>query len=106
MPRVTIAIAQKQGLCINSNNVCASATTMIQPVVRQQLIERRRWRIARQMWLEDKRWHWCNKWGVASWDNQMAKKKSRQSCEAESAAVPQQSSWRSTKRTRGGGGMT
>ncbi len=44
----------------------------------------------RQRLLEDKRRWRRDKWGVASCDNHMAKKRSRQSCEAESAAERQQ----------------
>jgi hypothetical protein len=52
--------------------------------------ERRRRRVARQRRLEDEsRWR-RDKWGIASCDNQMAKKRSRQSHEAKSAAARQQ----------------
>ena len=64
------------------------ATT--QPVMRRQRVERRRRRIARQRRLEDERRRQRDKWGVASCNNQMAKKRSRQSREAELAAARQQ----------------
>jgi len=58
-----------------------------QPVVRLQHVERRRRHVTRQMQLEDERRRRCNKWGVASCDNQMGKKRSRHSREAEVAAA-------------------
>ena len=44
----------------------------------------------RQSRLEDERRRRRDKWGIATCDNQMAKKRSRQSCEAEAAAAQQQ----------------
>jgi len=103
--------------------------------MRRQRVERRRRRVARQRRLEDEWRRRRNKWGVVSCDNQMAKKRSRQSREAESAAAQQQGrrdnqlankrqtggeaykrqtggeesadkTRRSAERTRGGGGAT
>jgi hypothetical protein len=123
-------------LRIDGNDVCALATvTTTQPVVMRRCVERRRRHVARQRRLEDEsRWR-RDKWGVASCDNQMAKKRSRQSRKAESAAARQQGRHdnqlakkrrmggeaykrqkegeasadkrqRSAERTRGGGGTT
>jgi hypothetical protein len=39
---------------------------------------------------EDERRRRCDKWGVASCDNQLAKKRLRQSCKAESVTKQQQ----------------
>ena len=39
---------------------------------------------------EDERRRRCNKWGVASCDNQLAEKRLRQSCKADSATEQQQ----------------
>ena len=58
------------------------ATTQL--VMRWQCVERRRWRITRQRRLEDKRQRRCNKCGIVSCNNQMAKKRSRQRRDAES----------------------
>ena len=93
IPRATIAEGDNRH--DDSKDACASmsahrqrATT--QPVMRRRHIERRRRRVARQRRLEDKRRRRHDKWGVVSCDNQMAKKRSRQSREAESASVQQQ----------------
>jgi len=48
------------------------------------------WCVARQRRLEDERRRQRDKWGIATCDNQMAKKRLRQSREAESAAARQQ----------------
>ncbi len=102
--------------------------------MRRRRIKRQRWSVARQRRLEDERRRRHDKWGTASCDNQMAMKRSRQSCKAEAAAARQQGQRdnqlankmqtgevykrqtggeasadkrrRSTKRTRGGGGAT
>ena len=58
--------------------------------------------VVRQRQLENKRWQWHDKWGIESCNNQIAKKSSTHSHEAESAAAQQLSSWWSTKRKRGG----
>ena len=58
--------------------------------MRQQCVERWRRHVARQRQLEDEWRRWRNKWGIVSCNNQMAKKRSRQSREAESAVVQQQ----------------
>jgi hypothetical protein len=60
------------------------------PVMRRQHVERRRWCIARQRRLEVERRQRRDKWGVASCDNLMAKKRLRQSREAEWVAARQQ----------------
>jgi hypothetical protein len=122
-------------LRIDGNNVCVSARATTQPVVRRQRVKRRRWHVARQRRLEDKRQQRCDKWGIASCDNQMTKKRLRQICEAEAEAVQQHGQrnnqlankwqtrgeaykrqtggeasadkrWWSTERTRGGGVST
>ena len=89
--RATIAIAMKAKMPAHRRR----ATT--QPVMRRRRIERRRRRVARwrrrvvrQRRLDDKRRKRRHKWGVARCNNQMAKKRSRQSREAESAAARQQ----------------
>ena len=75
----------------DGEDACASATTTTtQPVVRRRHVERRRRRVARQRWLEDERWQRHDKWGLASGDNQMTKKRPRQSREVEVGAAGQQ----------------
>jgi hypothetical protein len=102
--------------------------------VRRWRVKRWRRRVARQRQLEDERRRRRDKWGAASCNNQMAKKRSRQSHEAEAAAVGQQGQrddqlankrqtgeaykrqmrgeasadkrWRSAERMRGGGSAT
>jgi hypothetical protein len=76
---------RQRRLRIDGNDVCASATATTHPVVRRQRVKMRRRRIARQRRLEDERRRRCDKWGLVSCDNQMAKKRSRQSREAEVA---------------------
>ena len=81
----------------DSEDTCASTATTsahrrratTQPVMRWRCAKRQRRRIARQKRLEDERRRRRNKWGIASCDNQMVKKRSRQSREAESAASRQ-----------------
>ena len=95
--RVTIAKGDNRNRDDGEDACASTATTFAhwrraatQPVMRRRRFERRRWRVARQRRLEDERRRRRDKWGVASCNNQMAKKRSRQSREAELAAAQQQ----------------
>ena len=95
--RVTIAKGDNRNRDDGEDACASTATTFAhwrraatQPVMRRRRFERRRWRVARQRRLEDERQRRRDKWGVASCNNQMAKKRSRQSREAELAAARQQ----------------
>ena len=97
IPRATISEGNNRN-CDDGKDACAlTATTSAhrqrattQPVMRRQRVERRRWRIVRQRRLKDKRRQRHDKWSVVSCNNQMAKKRSRQSRKAESLAGQQQ----------------
>ncbi len=89
--RATIAIAmtatmhahqQQQRVSIGDGNETASCDA----ATRQKAEAARR----EARWLEDESRRRRNKWGVASCNNQMAKKRSRQSCEVELVAARQQ----------------
>ena len=80
----------KDACALNDNNVCTLATAMTHPVVRRWHIKRWRQRVTRQRRLEDERRRQRDKWLVASWDNQMAKQRLRQSCKAELVVAQQQ----------------
>ena len=91
IPRATITKGNNRNRDDGEDACTSTARTSVhrqqattQPVMRRRCVERRRWRVARQRRLEDERRRRCDKWGIVSCNNQMAKKRLRQRREAES----------------------
>ena len=94
IPKETIAEGDNRNHDDGEDTCASTATTSAHwrratthPVMRRQCVESRMRHIARQRQLEDERRWRRDKWGVASCDNQMAKKRLMQSCKAESATA-------------------
>jgi len=85
IPRATIAEGDNRN-CDDSKDEDACASTVTTSAHRQRATTQP----VAVMRPEDERRRRCDKWGVASCDNQLAKKRLRQSCKAESATEQQQ----------------